>query len=298
MLLLDFNQLFFGQITKDFADQATSTNPQALSLVKHMVLTSLVFYKRRYGATYGDPVLACDNKRYWRKGRFSYYKGSRKTNREKSKMDWDFIHEALEEVKKDLLAVFPYKIIDVEGAEADDVIACLTKYGQSHDLIQQGLVEDPRPTMIVSADHDFIQLQRYKNVSQYSPNKKALIKPDSTVNAFIMEHICAGDAGDGIPNICSADNCLVDGIRQKSFMRDRIPAFNEHGIDACINDEERRNFQRNQMLVDFEFIPPEINDRIVEAYITSTPAVRSSGKIFNYMIANRMKHLLDSASDF
>ena len=280
-----------------FKNDVKSSNKDGKNLVKHMVLTTILSYKKKYGKKYGDIILALDNRKYWRRDYFPYYKGKRKEQREKSSLDWDFIFEALDEMKKDLRENFPYKMIDVGGAEADDVIACITKYLQENELSSSGLIEEPQPILIISSDTDHAQLQKYGNVDQYSSIQKKWVKPEKPIKDYIIEHICTGDTGDGVPNICSNDNCLVEGIRQKPFKKSRLEDFNIKGIDACIDDNERRNFQRNQMLVDYDYIPKDINDKIIESYI-SQEVVKSKGRVLNYLMKNGMRLLIDSANDF
>ncbi|NDI20929.1 MAG: hypothetical protein EBY85_06505, partial [Burkholderiaceae bacterium] len=78
----------------------------------------------------------------------------------------------------ELRAVFPYKVIEIEGAEADDIIASLAMWSCNNDLSITGLIEEPKPFLIISGDHDFIQLQTHKHVKQYSPIQKKFIKAD------------------------------------------------------------------------------------------------------------------------
>ena len=65
--------------------------------------------------------------------------------------------------------------------------------------------------MILSGDKDFIQLHKYKNVTQYSPITKKFVNgidPDE----YLYEHILKGDVSDGVPNVLSVDNTFTDGL--------------------------------------------------------------------------------------
>lgn len=298
MILLDFNQIFLSNIVQHFAKEAKSENPEGISLLRHMILASILAYKGRYSSKYGDIVIACDHAEYWRRDVFPYYKGDRKRKRESSKLDWDFIYSALRTIKDELKEVFPYRVLEVRGAEADDIIACLVKYSQTNDLEQVGLFkEDPQPILIVSSDGDFVQLQKHKNVDQYSPMQKKWIKPKDSIHKYMIEHICTA-SDDAIPNICSPDSTIAEGVaRQKSFKRDRLNDFFEKGIDACASDEERRNYLRNQQLIDFDFIPQDVNDRIIEAYQVE-PEKKSYNRIMNYLMKNRMKNMIENIQEF
>ena len=243
-------------------------------------------------------IIASDSKKYWRKDVFSLYKGHRKRNREESDIDWDFIFECMNEIKDDLRNNFPYKMLEVEGAEADDVIACIAKYAQTNDLQRVGIIDDePQPIMIVSSDTDFMQLQKYPNVKQWSPMQKKMIKPTTSLKEFVVAHICQGDSGDGIPNICSPSDSLFNKVRQKSFRTARLPDFLERGIDACLDDVERERYKLNEQMIDFEFIPEGIYNNIVTEYESQT-IKGSKTKVFNYLMKNRMRHLIENAGDF
>jgi hypothetical protein len=297
MILIDFNQLFFSAIMSTAGKDVNSENPEGASLIRHIVLSAILSYKKKYGKKYGDVVLACDSREYWRRNVFPQYKANRKKDRDNSKADWPFIFQELDKIKVDLKENFPYKIIEVDGAEADDVIAIIAKYTQTNELVRTGLIDEPEPVMIISADTDFCQLQKWKNIEQFSPIQKKVIKPPVPLNEFIIDHVCGGDAGDGIPNICSPDNCFTDSIRQTPFKRIRLIDFNKRGIDACLNESERRNFQRNMNLIHFDFIPNTLEKKIINTYVKSDP-VKSKGKIFKYLVKHGMKHLIASADSF
>jgi hypothetical protein len=298
MIAVDFHQVVISNLQMQMKGKANRGNPEAKSLIFHMILTTLLSYKKKFGKEYGQIVIATDSKKYWRKEVFPLYKGHRKRDREKSDVDWDFIFECMNEVKADLRENFPYKVIEVEGAEADDTIACLAKYSQDNELVQVGILDgEPQPMMIVSSDTDFMQLQKYPNVKQWSPMQKKMIKPTTTLKEFVVAHICQGDAGDGIPNICSPEDSLFEKIRQKSFKTARLPEFLNKGIEACANEDERRRYQLNERLIDFEFIPERIYNDIINEY-ESQKVQGSKTKVFNYLVKNRMRHLLENAGDF
>jgi len=298
MILLDFSQIVISGILANLGKDARRDNPNAKSLIKHMVLTSLLTYSKKYTETYGELVLAVDSKHYWRKDVFPNYKGNRKKMREKSHIDWDFVYEVINEVKDDLRENFRYKMIEVQCAEADDVVACIVKYLQTNELEQTGLFHDsPQDVLIVSADGDFVQLQEYQNVRQWSPILKKFVTPKMSIKEYKIIHICtAGD--DSIPNICSPDDVFMrDDLRQTPFKKARLEEFFEKGIDACKNDMERRNFQRNKTLIDFDCIPDDIYQKIIDEY-TSYKIKGNKTKVYNYLVKNRMKLLLEDAGKF
>jgi hypothetical protein len=255
-------------------------------------------YKKKYAKEYGEMVICCDGRKYWRRDFFPNYKASRKKNREASDLDWKLIFDTLSEMREDLAVHFPYRVIHVEEAEADDVIAVMTKWLQTNNQCIQGLVEEPQKILILSSDKDFKQLQLYPTVKQWSPmQKKYITATKQEIRDFMVEHIVKGDSGDGVPNIFSKDDVFVSGERQKVCSAKRLQEFIENGEAACRNDEEKRNYTRNQTLVDFFFIPEDVSQDIVSAYINTKPNTDKM-KIMNYLMENRCRLLLDEIEDF
>lgn len=298
MILIDYSQVALATILT-FQRELRGNEEEVKNLIRHVTLSTIKGYKKKYGKEYGQIVLATDGRHYWRKEAFEYYKASRKKNRDKSDLDWKLIFDTLSEMRDDLIKYFPYKVVNVHRAEADDIIAVLTKYVQDNELIQEGLMEEPQKVLILSSDKDFKQLQLYGNVKQWSPMlKKYIDASKKEINEFKIEHIVKGDSGDGIPNILSPDDIfLQDGVRQKAITAARLAEFYENGKDACRNDNERRNWDRNEQLVSFDYIPEDVETEIIEAYKSSKPVDDRMG-IMNYLIEKRCRLLLDELEDF
>ena len=291
MILIDYSQVSLATILS-FKKELTSGDEKATTdLIRHATLASIKSYKKKYGKDYGQIVVCCDGRKYWRRDYFPNYKAGRKKARDASDLNWTMIFDTLGKIRTELQEHFPYKVMHLDHCEADDIIAVLTKqtqeFGQNEDV------------MIVSSDGDFKQLQQYSNVSQFSPLlKKKVVTKKSEIHANLVEHIVRGDAGDGVPNILSADDIfLQEGVRQSPVSAKRLAEFYEKGIDACRNDEEKRNWQRNQVLVDFGSIPADVEKSILDAYLNSTPK-GDRMSIMNYLIANRCRLLLDEIEEF
>ena len=260
-------------------------------MVRHMIYNSLRMYRSRFLDEYGEMIICYDSKSYWRRDVFPQYKASRRKGREQSGLDWDSIFECLNEVKSEIVEYFPYKVLEIEGAEADDIIAVLC--GE--------LEYDNGKTLILSGDKDFIQLQKYKNVSQYSPITKKFVNGEDP-KRYLQEHILKGDASDGIPNILSPDNTFVDGLRQRPLGKKKISSWldNEHLYneisDVLPNDETIRNYQRNLKLIDLDQSPKELFLQIIKEYKETPEGDRS--KLLNYFIQKRLNNLIESIGDF
>ena len=271
------------------ADLKKGADGDKKNLIRHVALSSIKAYKKKYRKDYGEVVIACDGRNYWRKDYFANYKGLRKKAREESDLDWKVIFETLGEIRQDLINHFPYKVIHVDKCEADDVIAILTESTQEFGRMEE--------VMIVSSDKDFKQLHEYDNVAQYSPMLKKQIKVNKKeLHAWMIEHVVKGDSGDGIPNIMSADDVFMKGERQKSVSSKRLQEFVDNGFIACKTDEERRNWQRNTTLVNFKHIPEDIKQTVMEAFEVKPKADKND--VMNYLIKHKCRNLLNEIEEF
>ena len=292
MILIDYSQVSLANILSFKKELMAGNEAEITNLIRHTTLSAIKAYKKKYGKEYGDIVICCDGRKYWRRDYFEFYKASRKKSRDASELDWGLIFDTLGKIRDEMIEHFPYKVIHLEQCEADDIIAVLAKGNQEFGFGNE-------PVMIVSSDGDFKQLHKWSNVSQFSPMVKKLIKvKPSEIKPNLVEHIVKGDAGDGIPNILSKDNhfVLAEG-RQATVSAKRLAEFVEKGFDACRTDEEKRNWQRNQTLVDFEFIPEDIQKLITDTHLNTKPK-GDKMSIMNYLIANRCRLLLDELEEF
>jgi hypothetical protein len=297
MILIDYSQVALSAILT-FQRELKGNEAEVKNLIRHVTLSTIKSFKKKYGKEYGDIVICCDGRKYWRRDFFPNYKAGRKKAREASDLDWGLIFDTLSEMRQDLVKHFPYKVMHIERCEADDIIAALTKYAQENELVQEGLVEESQKILILSSDKDFKQLQLYPNVKQWSPmQKKYVTATQREIIEYKIEHIVKGDSGDGIPNIMSKDDVFVVGERQKVVTAKRLQEFIDNGFLACKNDDERRNWQRNLTLVDFDHIPDDVRQEIVQSYINTKPT-GDKMDIMNYLIENRCRLLLDELEDF
>ena len=281
MILVDMNQISVASVMMHL-HMSKNTVPDD-NMVRHMILNSLRMYRTRFSSEFGELVLCYDSKHYWRRDYFPEYKANRRKDRKESDKDWDAIFECLNTIKEEIRTNMPYKFLEVYGAEADDIIATLCS-------------EYAEEIMILSGDKDFIQLQRFPNVKQYSPITKKMVN-GANPTGYLKEHVFRGDSSDGIPNVLSPDNTFTDGLRQHPLAKKKIAAWMDHEFeDVAPNDEVKRNFQRNQKLIDLTYTPPEICDEILETYRGAPAGDRS--KILNYFIQKRLKNLTESIGDF
>lgn len=290
MIIIDYSQTIISNLMAEIGSRKDV--PIEVDLLRHMVINNIRSYKVKFQRDFGsEVVIACDSKKYWRKQKFPYYKGNRKKAREESGFDWPLIFDTINLIKKELKEHFPYRVIEIEGAEADDIIATLAEWTFTNDVKEGTLVSEPNPFLIISGDHDFMQLQKYSHVSQFSPKNKKFVKPETTPQKYVLEHIIKGDKGDGVPNVLTADDAIINGDRQKSVSSKKMQGWIENPDTMPTDVYFQRNFQRNKMLVDFAEIPAEIKEEIINTYL-NTPSGDKS-KLLDYFIANRMKMMME-----
>jgi 5'-3' exonuclease len=279
MILIDYSGIAISNI---FAQKVTVSE----DMVRHMILNSLRMYNLKYRKEYGTMVLACDGGS-WRKEIFPQYKASRKTSRDASGLDWKEFFRILSVVRDEVKEHLPYKVVHIQNIEADDIIGTLAEKTQNFG--------EHEPVMIISADKDFIQLQRYPNVRQFSPMTKAFVKENKPFK-YLYEHIMRGDSGDGIPNVLSPDNTFVDKIRQKPISTKKIEQWiaSYDNLDKVMDEATYRNFQRNQALIDLNKVPRDKKALIINTF----ESVKPNSNVLNYLISKRCTQLIECAEEF
>lgn len=256
-------------------------------LVRHMVINTIRSLKTKFGKEYGELVIACDDRKYWRRDLFPAYKGNRKADREKSSIDWPALFDTLNQIKQELKDNFPYRVIQIEHAEADDVIGSICmEFGSE--------LNNGEKILILSGDKDFVQLQRFGNVTQYDPVRKKDITSNNP-ELFLKHLVLSGDRGDGVPNVLSPDNCIIEGLRQKPLRETKINELLSADFDS-LPEEIIRNWNRNSMLIDLRCIPQHIRNAVVSEY--HSQAGKPRDKMFNYFIQHKMKLLMESINEF
>ncbi len=269
MILVDMNQVCISNLMVSLSTSQTISE----GLVRHMVLNSLRYYRSKFSKEYGELVLCYDSKHYWRRKEFPYYKGTRKKDREKSSLDWNEIFEVLNRIRDEIKENLPYKVIEVDGAEADDVIASLVKDQAYRNIRLQNNMQPAQKVLIMSGDKDFQQLQRYKFVSQYNPIQKKFVQCEDP-KKYLLEHIIKGDRGDGIPNYLSDDDTFVAGKRQRPLSKVKLERWLDMSPEQFCDDVTAQNYERNRKLIHFHCLPDQVNYELLNQFETTEPPGR------------------------
>lgn len=285
MIIFDFSNIFFINMHASFEGENKKL-PLNEKLVRHLVLNMIRAVNVKFRPQYGEIVIACDAKNLWRKAEFPYYKSHRKGDREKlTHIDWNAVFKLFDSLKQELMEYTSYVVIEVDGAEGDDIIATLaTRFtGQKNILI--------------SADRDFKQLQAYTSVKQYDSKENRMITVDEPYK-YLQEHIIKGDRGDGIPNILSDDDTfIVEGKRQKKMTAKLFEGFMSQELSKWENERARIKWHRNKKLIDLREAPEDIQDEILEQFYEQKKSNRKD-RFFDYFMKYRLSNLLDCINDF
>ena len=282
MILVDLNQVMIANLMANIGNHHNAAIDE--NMIRHMVLNSLRMNKVKFGPEFGEMIICADDKNYWRRTMFPYYKASRRKSREESELDWNAIFVSLNKIREELKTVFPYKVIQIDTAEADDIIGTICH--NKGTILNSG-----EPILILSSDKDYIQLHKYANIKQYDPIRKRWIA-HSDPDKYLLEHIIKGDTGDGVPNVLSNDNCFVVGERQKPITQKRMSELQ----GTITNEQILRNFKRNQSLIDLTQIPASLQAKIVEKFEEINPKDRS--KLFEYFMENNLRNLMQNIQEF
>lgn len=275
MIIVDLNQVMFSTFQLSFMDLKKELNED---IIRHIVLNTIRSYNMKWKQEFGEMILASDSRIYWRRKVFPQYKALRKLGRDASGLPWDLIFKSMDKIKKELKENFPYRMIEVDGAEADDIIATL-----SFNFPDE-------KTIILSSDKDFVQLHS-DTIQQFDPVRKKRV---SSINpaSYLEEHVLKGDKGDGVPNIYTKDDAFVKNERQTPLTTSRIADFK----NGTISKEVERNYFRNKTLIDLKCIPDDITKSIMIEY--ELQSGKNKSKIFNYLFTNKLSNLMEKINDF
>jgi len=281
MILIDLNQVLISNLMAQ--TRGKSDIKPNKEMVRHMVINSLRGFNLKFKEQYGDKIILCaDAGDPWRRDIYPNYKHARRKGRVDSATDWDNIFKIITEIKNEIAENFPYIMMYIEKAEADDIIATLIKHTDE-------------PIMIISGDKDFIQLQTKPNVKQYSPIQKVFVGEGLDPKKFLHEQIIKGDRSDGIPNILSPDDIFLTGEKQRPINKKRLEEW-ANVSNIPLGSETSKYYERNKRLIDLSCIPEELERTIINTY--KNYKIPSRSKLLPYFMEHKLKALMTNIGDF
>jgi len=281
MILVDLNQVLISNLMAQ--TRGKSDIKPNKEMVRYMVINSLRGLNLKFKNVWGEMVLCADAANPWRRDIYPNYKHARRQGRVDSATDWDNIFMVINEIREEIKENFPFKVMHVEKAEADDLIATLVNH-KKDDMF-----------LIISGDKDFIQLQIHSYVKQYSPILKKYIGEDLNPITFLHEQIIKGDRSDGIPNILSPDDIFLTKEKQRPINKKRLEEWSKIE-NIPLGSETKKFYDRNKQLIDLNCIPEDIQKSIINTY--NNYIVPNRSKLLPYFIKNKLKSLMENIGDF
>lgn len=296
MIGIDYSGVAIAAITA-FREDLTRDEKHIENLVRHVILTSLKGYKKKFHREYGEMIIACDSAPYWRKKYFPHYKFKRAKAKEESDIPWDIVHKYMDLTLQELRVHFPYKVISVPGAEADDILGVMA---QHMSLESESLIDDgtPTKTVIVSKDKDMGQLLSHPNIQQWNPYLRNFVKLEESAKMYLRRLILTGDVGDGVCNVFSPNDSFFTGTRQKPATEKKMLPMLEAAnmLDAAPDEFVKKRIMENTRMIALSMIPSDIRENIISAFNVKPVGNRMS--IYQYLISKDMKLLMEDIEDF
>jgi len=294
MICIDYNNVFIRAIT-GYVEDLKRDDAHIENLIRHVILSGIRDYKTRFRKDFGDDiVIGCDCGPYWRHEIFPHYKLNRKKNRDKSDLPWDLIKKCMDQMKHDLAEHFPYRVINIKGVEADDVLAVMAREVAIQKNRGDGLdvSDDPEKTVLISSDKDGFQLMTHPNIRCWSPYTKAFVKLEMSTKEYLRRLILTGDQIDACPNVFSPSDSFFTGTRQKAATEKKMKPLLDapNMLDAAADDVLRQRIMENTRLISLAAIPRSIQNKIIDAY--NVPPKGTKMTALQYMISHRMDNML------
>lgn len=284
MILVDFSQIMVSNLMVMIA-----RNEYDPIFFRHWVLNSLRQYNLKFRSDYGEMTVCCDSPS-WRREYFPHYKMNRKKKRAADDIDWDSVFQNFNETIELIDENFPYKVLRVDKSEADDIIAVSVKNFRE---------TSKEPILIISSDKDFMQLKKHGNVKQYCPRNKNFINEVTdleTIYDNLLVHIITGDTSDGIPNIFSDDDSLVNEEKKQNRATKKRVEDVKNDIKSNNINKYSAAISRNTVLIDLDKIPDYVVCEIIEHINKDRKG--NMQKCFSYLIKNNYKELIKRIDDF
>jgi hypothetical protein len=315
------------------ASKSEETKEEGQQMFKYKFLNGIIDFIEHFKAD--ECILAIDSKKNWRKSVFPYYKSKRKLKRKKIDEEdhpwfcFSEYYEMLDVFLKEVEENFPFKFVEVESAEADDVAGILASC--------EALANDNK--IIITSDQDYIQLLQNPFTKIYNPIKKQYMTSKDP-KKDLLEKIVLGDSGDDIPSIKDKHSykpeffqfCVKEGVadneenarikidaseelflkmelkfyakyylkpsRATKFSKKVFNSLYDEGIlkEHVMDDEVlKERFIRNNKLINLTAQPKEIKQQILEAYKISE-AKGDPKELFNFFILNSYNHFIDDCN--
>jgi 5'-3' exonuclease len=251
--------------------------------LKHMIYSRIFSLCKKF-----DPeqvVIAVDSKENWRKKVYPEYKAHRKEKRDaQDDIDWNAFYNTIKEFVSEIKEHFPFYVLEIKYLEADDIVGILAKDYQNIKKI------------IVTADGDFLQLLKYKNIEIFDPIRFKYLTVDDPVK-FLKVKCLMGDAGDNIKPIkprigeVTATKLVESPDKLKEILEDKTPSYTKpDGTVVTLGEEYKENYKNNIILIDLTKTPDVFSKELKKQFDEYN--LPTGKTIFQYFSKNKYREFL------
>jgi hypothetical protein len=272
MILIDLSQVAY-------ALAYYLPQPLAERDFRQAILLKIAQVRGRLMKDYGKTtILCCDGATpYWRHDVFPLYKMGR--HRQKGREHREAASRLLKQFIPEFAEAFPFRTICIPHIEADDIIATVA-------------ISAVHPTVIVSRDTDFVQLESNRHVRRFHPFDLYMYERSESPEDELLTKVIRGDTTDCIPNVLSEDHVFVSqGTRQKTMTAKRFETIRDTLVASgweALPRELHRQYQRNEALISADRIPEWVR----EAIRTEMNHLPPSGRAHKYCMKHRLTNVM------
>lgn len=227
-------------------------NKEFMEKFSSMYMKSFDKVLKKYQIPYENIIFAkdCPRKQIWRIDHFPEYKANRDaTYNDPNWKGGPVFKYAHRELLYTLQKKYKFTIIEYPRAEADDVVAIL----KTHIRKQ----EPDRQIVIITNDHDYLQLLDEHTILINLKNKLLSEKSLGSRDKDLYMKIILGDSADNIPK--SIPRC---GKKTALTLVNNLEELQKKLENQAIFEQ----FSLNQMLIDFTYIPKNIQENVLTIY--------------------------------
>ena len=231
-----------------------SQNKIFLDRYDKFYLSSIEKIKNKYDIPYENIVIVrdCPRETIWRMNIYPEYKATRKNtcNFKNKKFNIGSIFKHIySKLYPEIEKRYNLKIVKFNNAEADDVIAIITK--RIHSIDKNRLI------VIITNDNDYLQLVNDKILIWSLQNRLLNIKVEINSNDLLLKKILKGDDSDNIPSCLDNynDEYLNKILENKDLLHELLN-----------NNNFKKRFELNQKLIDFNYIPDNIKNDVIDYF--------------------------------
>ena len=273
VLIVDYSNMMYRTVHVAFNEDPTDTE---FSYWKHLMINCIKGYIETFKPDH--LIFALDNKKkLWRHEIYSDYKGQRNAQRAASPVDFEkffpIAHKFRDELKKLMPNVY---FVSADGIEADDFTAVIIK----------SIASRCTEILNISTDKDFYQLYKYPNYKQWNPIKKTFCEVFDP-QLYLQEKILCGDKSDNIPSVIPR----MGPGRAHKYVNRLDELFEEH-------PEAVEKYEMNKKLISFDFIPKEIENKILDIFKSYETKEYSGRNMFSFLTENGLGKLTEDLQEF